>query len=171
MTDHETPGFKVVDKRRATTEGAAAETEVDPGASAFQTPGTDPAETQAAPQTEAPTEGDAHDASASPQSEEDYGRPDPTMLMSFAAMQMDVRSLLRTLTTVFDGQAWRALGLVADPLTGEPKKDLPAAQLAIDAVQFLLGKIEVDLSEGERRELQRRLNDLRMNYLAKLREG
>src|SRR5579862_1445856 len=55
MTDHETPGFKVVDKRRATTEGAAAETEVDPGASAFQTPGTDPAETQAAPQTEAPT--------------------------------------------------------------------------------------------------------------------
>ena len=63
------------------------------------------------------------------------------------------------------------MGLIANPVTGESEKNLPEAQIAIDCVQFLFGKVENDLGAEERREMQRRLNDLRMNYLAKVREG
>ncbi len=96
--------------------------------------------------------------------------PDPAMLFSYVAMQMDTPALIMALSAVFDGHAWRSLGLIADPRTGTTQKDLPNAQLAIDAVQFCLSKVEANLSETERRDANRRLNDLRMNYLAKLRE-
>src|SRR5579859_6131649 len=117
MTDHETPGFKVVDKSRATPDGAASEPEVGSGDTALETPGSDPAETQATPRTENPTADESTEAQAAePESDEDSrGLPDPGMLVSFAAMQMDVRTLMRILTAIFDGQAWRSLGLVADP--------------------------------------------------------
>jgi hypothetical protein len=172
MTDSEMPGFKVVDRRRAAPEGANAPS----GETTVEMPGSAPAVPQDIPRTdmEEPNEaGNAavSDAESADGVEAERGLPDPAMLVSFAAMQMDVRSLMRMLTAVFDGQAWRALGLVADPSTGDVKKDLPSAQLAIDVVQFLIGKLESDLSDGERRELLRRLSDLRMNYLAKLREG
>ncbi len=96
--------------------------------------------------------------------------PDPATLFSYVAMQMDTAALAMALTAVFDGHAWRALGLVADPRTGTAQKDLPSAQLAIDIVAFCLSKVEGALSESERRDANRRLTDLRMNYLAKLRE-
>lgn len=96
--------------------------------------------------------------------------PDPAVLFSYVAMQMDTSALVQALTAVFDGHAWRSLGLIADPRTGTTQKDLPSAQLAIDVVQFCLSKVEGSLSEAERRDANRRLNDLRMNYLAKMRE-
>ena len=94
--------------------------------------------------------------------------PDPALLITVAAMQLDTRSLVRALLAVFDGHAWQGMGLVASARSGEPEADLPAAQLAIDCLAFLLNKAEADLDEGERREVQRRLNDLRVNYLARL---
>ena len=97
--------------------------------------------------------------------------PDPAALLSYVTMQMDVKTLTSALLGIFAGQAWRAMGLVADPVTGQTEKNMPDAQIAIDCVQFLLGKVENDLAEPERREVQRRLNDMRMNYVMKLREG
>lgn len=156
MTDSETPEIRVVDRRRAAPDGSGEpETDSTGPAVPFDAEETSP-------------EADASDA---PDYGAEGGAPNPAMLLSFAALQMDLPSLMRTLTAVFDGHAWRALGLIADPATGETNKDLPAAQRAIDCVQFLLGKLDAELSDAERRELQRRLNDLRMNYLAKLREG
>ena len=96
--------------------------------------------------------------------------PDPALLLSMIGMQMDTRMLATALIAIFDGHAWRGLGLIANPMTGEVRKDLPSAQLAIDTVAFLLGKIESSLPDSERRDAQRRLSDLRMNYLNKLRE-
>ena len=93
---------------------------------------------------------------------------DPSMLFSMAAMQMPTRQLALALLTVLDGHAWRSMGLMPDYLSGETKEDLPSAQLAIDIVQFLLGKVESDLSETDRNEAQRRLKDLRMNYVNRL---
>ena len=95
-------------------------------------------------------------------------RFDPEMLLSMAAMQMPTRQLALSLVSLFDGHAWKSMGLVADYVTGETKEDLPSAQLAIDIVQFLLGKVESDLSESERQEAQRRLKDLRINYVNRL---
>ncbi len=173
MSDHEAAGFKVVDRRQA----AAAPT-ADAGATAPES--THPGVSDAADTADSPAEPAAHvaDTGASPpaesredQEQDQRSLPDPTLLLSIASMQLDVTTLAQALLPVFDGQAWRAMGFVADPRTGEATRDLPSAQLAIDCVQFLLGKVEQKLEDGERREIHRRLNDLRMNYLSKLREG
>ncbi len=96
--------------------------------------------------------------------------PDPAFLLSIAAIRMPSVTLARTLLAVFDAKAWQAMGLTADPLTGEVVKDLPSAQLSIDCVQFFLDKVGSTFTEEEQRDARRRLNDLRMNYLNKLRE-
>lgn len=162
LTDQEPSGFTVVDRRHAAQADAeAAENATTAEAAHSQNSSPEISE----PQASAPEA----DQAAATGSGERFA-PDPPMLLSIAAMQMDTHALAKTLLAVFDGHAWQAMGLVAHPLTGEIVKDLPTAQLAIDCVQFLLGKVEGDLSEEERRESQRRLSDLRMNYLAKLRE-
>jgi len=96
--------------------------------------------------------------------------PDPAFLFSIAALRMSPVTLARTLLAVFDAKAWQAMGLTADPMTQEAVKDLPAAQLSIDSVQFFLDKVEQTFTEEERRDARRRLNDLRVNYLNKVRE-
>lgn len=165
MADQESSGFTVVDRRRA------AQTEADDAAeSSAETPSQVPDEDPAAT-TSAPSE-NAASAATTDEAELDESSflPDPVTLLALAAMQLETRNLAKALLAVFDGHAWRHLGLVASPGTGETQKDLPSAQLAIDCVQFLLTKVESDLTDAERRESQRRLTDLRMNYLAKLRE-
>lgn len=171
MSDQESSNFKVVDRRHAAAEStadhqsasaeaqtAATEVHADISGSASEA-GMEPEDNTAShPEQDSP----GSDAGAF---------PDPSVLLSIAAMQMDVRTLALALLAVFDGQAWRAMGFLADPKTGETTKDLPSAQLAIDCVQFLLSKVEGGLPDSERREMQRRLTDLRMNYLSKLREG
>ncbi len=94
--------------------------------------------------------------------------PDPSFLLSYAAMHLPTPELMKTILAIADGHAWRNLGLVAG-LNGI-QTDLPSAQLAIDLFQFLFNKLESGLEEEEKRETARRLNDLRMNYLAKSRE-
>ena len=108
------------------------------------------------------------ETSPEPPIEQEREPIDPAFFLSYAAMQMDTKPLLLALAGIFDGQAWRNLGLVADPRTGSLAIDLPAAQIAIDCVQFILSKTESEFSPEERREAHRRLNDLRVNYLSRL---
>ena len=183
MTDPEPPAFTVVDKRRAAQNPAASETHAEGAAeesTVSPTPEEGPAATTQAPpmessSSEETSQAEATDtaagAEAEPAPQEGLPALDPIMLLSLAAMQLDAREFAQSLLGVFDAYAWQAMGFVADPATGETRKDLPAAQLSIDCLQFLLGKLEAGLSEPERREVQRRLNDLRMNYVAKLRES
>jgi hypothetical protein len=175
MADEEQPGFKVIDRRTAMA-GAAqdAEAEKPPQPAESVSSGQ---ETPALP-SDRVEEGDAPAEAASQppsgegeaSSDDEASLPDPSRLLGFVAMQMETAELLSVLIPVFDAHAWRSLGLLAVDRAGTVKVDLPAAQLAIDAVQFALGKIEAGLSEPQRREAQRRLTDLRMNYLAKMRE-
>jgi len=167
MSDHETPAFKVVDRRQSVT-----------------SPGDDGNEASSPPTQDSPV---SNSDAATPQEDstphisdptpiddasgEDSATYDPSVLLSIAAMQMDIHTLALTLLPVLDGFAWRAMGFLVDPKTGETGMDLPTAQLAIDCVQFFLSKVEGNLPDSERREMQRRLSDLRMNYLSKLREG
>jgi hypothetical protein len=99
------------------------------------------------------------------------GLPDPGFLLNMAAVQFDARALLNALVPIFDQYAWSAMGFIADPRTGDTNRDMAAAQLSIDTVQYLVSKIDTQLSETDRRDLHRRLSDLRMNYLAKLKEN
>ncbi len=95
--------------------------------------------------------------------------PDPQMMLSFASMQMDVHGFAGALIPLFDSYAWQSMGLVANVKTGELTKNLAAAQFAIDSVHFLLTKLESTMPSDQVREAQRRLTDLRMNYLTQSR--
>ena len=174
MSDQSSSGFSVVDKRTATGEASpVVEEKAETGEASLPTAATTTTDTDLNVNSTSPFE-DASEASQDADTDstpESNSLPDPTWMLTLASMQMDVRTLVTALAAVFDGHAWRAMGLVPNPLTGEAQKDLPEAQIAIDCVQFLLSKIETHLPEPERREAQRRLSDLRMNYLAKLREG
>jgi hypothetical protein len=141
MNEQDKPEFTVVD-RRHTSPAEEAE--------ATQTP----------EETSAPTEVPSDD-------ERSPMLPEPGTLLAFAAMQMDAASFTSALIPIFDGYAWQAMGLVANPATGETKTDLTTAQNAIDCVQFLLSKAESQLTDAERREAHRRLSDLRLNYVQK----
>jgi hypothetical protein len=147
MSDPSTPDFTVVDRRHAASQNAE--------------PSEDHAEDAVNP--DAPTQQEQNSDSSVPQF-------DPAALVAFGALQVETRLLAQTLLSVFDQHAWVGMGLIANPRTGETQTDLPAAQLAIDTVQFLLTKVENDLTETDRRDAYRRLNDLRMNFLSKKQE-
>ena len=174
MPEETSSGIPVRD-RRTVTRSDSSPADTTETAAADVPPDTASTQTEPAPATSAQTEpeipitepGDAPDAPEGPHSH----LPDPTMLLSMAAMQMETPVLATALLSIFDGHAWQAMGLIAHPLIGDMRTDLPAAQLAIDCVAFLLGKVEGCLSEAERREAQRRLSDLRMNYLARRRDA
>jgi len=160
MTDQEPSSFRVVDRRS--------------GAQPVEGPTSTESDSKPLPDAGDISSSDSHNTSPDDEKEivepSASSMPDPTALLNYVAMQMDARDLAAGLIGIFATHAWRAMGLVPHPVTGEIATDLPEAQLAIDAVHFLLGKVEKDLPEMERRELQRRLNDLRMNFLERARK-
>lgn len=165
MSENEKPDFTIVDRRQAAQADA-----VPQEAAPVEQP---TASTESTSDIEVPEEGTPTEpvSSADPEptpDEEPYGLPDPAMLVAMAAMQTSPQQLLALLAPAFDSQARRALGLIADMQTGELAQDMDTAKTAIDAVQFCLGKAEASLGASEHREMMRRLNDLRLTYVAKL---
>jgi hypothetical protein len=57
------------------------------------------------------------------------------------------------------------LGEIADPQTGEKKKDLPLAKHAIDTIDMLEEKTKGNLTEEEAGFVQNVLTDLRWRYI------
>lgn len=161
MTENETPDFTVVDRRQT------AQAEPNPPAEAPTSSSTDTAGATA-PESAPPTDSSAVADTESETGQDPFGLPDPALLIAMAAMQTSPQELLSLLAPSFDSQARRALGLIADTQTGELSQDLDTAKVAIDAVQFCLSKAESTLEAAEHREMMRRLNDLRLTYVAKL---
>jgi len=163
MSDQDSTAFNVVDRRTGSQDNLdSADTEAsdaENGDNSTSPPESAPDSEETMPESE-----------ASPDEFDERSLPDPTFLLTMATMQMDARALLQALIPIFDGFAWRSMGFIADPKTGDTTKDMAGAQLSIDTVQFLLSKVEAQLSETERRDTHRRLSDLRMNYITKLRE-
>jgi hypothetical protein len=62
------------------------------------------------------------------------------------------------------GSTW---GFLPDPATGQTHLALEEAQIAIDCADFLAGKLKPRLEPEEQREYERRLRDLKLNFLAK----
>ena len=80
-------------------------------------------------------------------------------------VELDVHDTLRFVASVLIEQAWVQLGLRKPPGVEEVKQDLPQAKLAIDTVEFVIGKLEPNLNSREKTELSNVLNDLRINYV------
>jgi hypothetical protein len=77
----------------------------------------------------------------------------------------DVPALVATCFSLLAGRGWAAMGLVADPATGKVERNLDDAQLAIDAAGALAEVLRPRVSEAERREIERVLADLRINFV------
>jgi hypothetical protein len=91
--------------------------------------------------------------------EEELGSPEQ------AIPQLSVHDRIFMSIDILHQGAWIALGLRADPATGQIEQDLDAARLAIDCVTHLASKIENSLDEATRRELKRVVSDLQLNYV------
>jgi len=63
-----------------------------------------------------------------------------------------------------ESKAWAYLDLVAHPETQKHKKDQAEAKMAIDAIDALYRTIEADLDPNEKKDIQVRLTNLRLNF-------
>lgn len=78
---------------------------------------------------------------------------------------IDTLTLVHLFIGELGARTWMHLGLLQNPVTKLVVKDLPQARLAIDCVAALIEKIGPEISDDERRDYRRLLNDLRMNYV------
>jgi hypothetical protein len=63
-----------------------------------------------------------------------------------------------------ESKAWAYLDLVAHPETQKHQKDTQEARAAIDAIDALYKVIEDDLSTDEKKDIQVRLTNLKLNF-------
>ena len=71
----------------------------------------------------------------------------------------------------FYGAAMTFLGKVADPQTGEAKKELDKAQAYIEFLETLQVKTDGNLAKPEGDHLSRLLTDLRLNFVDESKRG
>jgi len=89
--------------------------------------------------------------------EKKYKEPDlPTLFIWFISM--------------LTGKAWEHLGLMMNPDTKEIKKDLGKAKIAIDSISFLYNQIKNELLKEDIKRIEDLMANLRLNYVAKLKE-
>ena len=81
---------------------------------------------------------------------------------------INVFSLLRMSIGMYIEQAWIHLGLRMDPNKSKVEPNLPNAKVAIDVVDFMIQKLQPDLDDNEKRELDLMLANLRMNYVQRV---
>ncbi len=73
-------------------------------------------------------------------------------------------SSFASLVLTLSSSAWVGLGKIADPVSGELRKDLAGAKLTIDMLIMLRDKTKGNLSDDEQKLLAAVLNDLQANY-------
>jgi len=78
--------------------------------------------------------------------------------------EINIYSLLRMFVGMVLQQAWVHLGVQMDQTSRKVVQDLPKAKTAIDVLGALVQHLDPDLDDSERRELERALADLRINY-------
>lgn len=77
----------------------------------------------------------------------------------------DIHSLLAFYLNTLRSYAWMWMGLMPNPQTKKVERDLDQARVAIDACAALAELLLVNLTEEERQELRRALNDLQLNFV------
>lgn len=134
----EESGFTFVDKRRNADDADSATSSPEPNAAETAIP--DP------PTTEA--------------------EQNVTPSADHPGLTMQVRLLM--CIDILQQGAWIALGLIADPTTGEIQAELEQAKMAIDGVKFLAEKVERQLDDTTRRDLKNLVNDLQVNFVQQM---
>ena len=78
---------------------------------------------------------------------------------------LDVYSLLGLFVGILAEKAWQALGLRMKPGTDKVETDFDQARVAIDTVGFFAEKLQLRLSEDEKRRMEGLVADLKLNYV------
>jgi hypothetical protein len=64
-----------------------------------------------------------------------------------------------------EGKAWAYMDKIAHPETQKHQKDMEQAKLAIDTIDLLYKQLETHLTSDQKKDLQTRLANLRLNYV------
>ena len=78
---------------------------------------------------------------------------------------LKIRELLLLTLANLEGKAWAYLGAITHVETGEMKKDLKEAKLAIDAYAALYELIKNEIGDEEKKQLELVLTNLRLNFV------
>lgn len=77
----------------------------------------------------------------------------------------DAASLVATCISLLAEKAWQAMGLVPNPATKTIERKFDEAQLAIDAAVALVDLLRPRLTDGERRDVETLVANLRINFV------
>ncbi|MBA3724996.1 MAG: DUF1844 domain-containing protein [Armatimonadetes bacterium] len=84
-----------------------------------------------------------------------------------AATPLSVYDLIAFSIDQFAEVAWQKMGLRPDPMTGKEDVNLEEAKVAIDTASRLAETLDPHLDDDDRRRVQSRLSDLRINFVRK----
>jgi len=84
---------------------------------------------------------------------------------------LSVFDVIVIMTDQLSSIAWQKLGLQPDMMTGQIARDLPEAKVTIDLITHLAGIVDGRLDEEDRREMQKLVSNLRLNYVEKSKEA
>lgn len=93
--------------------------------------------------------------------EQNKEQPKPLSVFDLIAFSIDQ----------FAEVAWQKMGLRPDPMTGKQDTNLPEAKVAIDMASRLAEALDPELDDEDRRRVQARLSDLRINFVRKSEEA
>ena len=80
---------------------------------------------------------------------------------------IEVHDYLYLMMLSLEGKAWAYMDLVVHPETQKYKKDNEQAKLAIDAIDVLFKTVEEQLSPDQKKDLQNRITNLKLNFAKK----
>lgn len=83
---------------------------------------------------------------------------------------VSVEDMILSFIGILTRMGWEYMGLIANDVTGGIHKDMDQAKLAIDTVDLLFEKIKERLNQDDIRTIERTIDDLKINYITKLRE-
>jgi hypothetical protein len=150
--------FTVIDKRRVSAEGAAT-----PPSDVASEPA--PPESEPAPSTTTGRGVSAEDVraaaeAAASQAAEAAGDLPP----------VETSSALFVCIQLLQDVAWIKMGLTPN-INGKIDRDLQQARVAIDALGDLVARLDPRVGDQERRDLQVRLSNLRINFVQQSQHG
>jgi hypothetical protein len=155
----EEAGFEVVDKRRVRADASETADSARPEPEASEE-ASEPEAAAAGPEADEPETEELDDDLDDVLETPDLGAHG---FNPFAGITVD--AILQMSLGLLAERAWVTMGLVDDPSTGKIEKNFEECRRAIDVVADLAKHLEPVASPEDRRELQRMVTDLRLNFV------
>ena len=77
-------------------------------------------------------------------------------------------ALFMQLVFTFQTAAWQQMGKIKNPLTDKIEKDLNQARFSIDLLEMIRAKTRGNLSEDEKRFVDKVISELQLNFVAEV---